>query len=399
MKIAFVLTQSLDSPSGLGRYGPLARELVRLGYEVEVIALHYAWQQLPQKSFVEQGVKINYVGQMHVQKEGSHKTYFSPSKLLWVAFTSTLRLAQAIAQSDADIIHLGKPQPFNVLAAKYGRRGRPLFCDCDDYEAETNKFSHAWQKKVVRYFEDHIVHIANGLTVNSRFLQNRYQKLGFPANKIFYVPNGIEHSRFANKQINPKLYQKWQLDPKAPIILYVGTLGMLSHPVDLLLQAFVTIQKVKPSTQLLLVGGGEDYDKLQQMAAQLSIARQTRFTGRVAAEDVPAYFGLATVSVDPVYDDLIAKARSPLKIVESLAMGTPVVTGDVGDRAQMLHDGKFGLTVSPGSAAALAKGILTLLNQPEQRMQMAQAALQEKDRWCWDRLVIDFSKVYTKGFI
>ncbi len=399
MKIAFVLTQSLDSPSGLGRYGPLARELVKLGYEVEVIALHYDWQQLPQKSFIDQGVNVKYVGQMHVQKKGSYKTYFSPSKLLWVALTSTLRLAQAVSQSDADIIHLGKPQPFNVLAAKYGRRGRPLFCDCDDYEAETNKFSQAWQKRIVRYFEDSIAHMANGLTVNTQFLQKRFQKLGFPANKILYVPNGIEQSRFANKRIDPKIYQKWEIDATKPIILYVGTLGLLSHPVDLLLQAFKIVQKAKPSTQLLLVGGGEDYDKLQQMATQLEIAHQTRFIGRVAPEEIPTYFALATVSVDPVYDDLIAKARSPLKIVESLAMGTPVVTGDVGDRAQMLLNGRLGLTVSPGSTITLAEGILSLLNQPERRMQMSNAALREKDRWYWERLVTDFAKVYTKGFM
>lgn len=390
MKIAFVLTQSLDSPSGLGRYGPLARELVKLGYEVEVIALHYAWQQLPQKSFVDQGVKVNYVGQMHVQKEGSYKTYFSPSQLLWVALTSTLRLAQAVAQSDADIIHLGKPQPFNVLAAKYGRRGRPLFCDCDDYEAETNKFSQAWQKKVVRYFEDHIVHIADGLTVNSRFLQNRYQKLGFPSAKIHYVPNGVERSRFTNVQIQPKLYQKWKLDPTAPVILYVGTLGLLSHPVDLLLQAFVEIQKVSPETQLLLLGGGEDYDKLQQMAKQLGIAAHTTFTGRVPPEEVPAYFALATVSVDPVYDDLIAKARSPLKIVESLAMRVPVVTSDVGDRDVLLMDKSRGTLVSPGNAQALASGLHRWLRQPKQQINFEQY-------WYWDKLVHDFAKIYRYG--
>ena len=45
MKIAFVLTQSLDSPSGIGRYGPIARVLARGGYDIELIALHYAWRQ------------------------------------------------------------------------------------------------------------------------------------------------------------------------------------------------------------------------------------------------------------------------------------------------------------------------------------------------------------------
>lgn len=394
MKIAFVLTQSLDSPSGLGRYGPIARELVKLGYEVELIALHPSWQQLSQKSFIEQGVQVNYVGQMHVQKVGSRKIYFSPAKLLWVALIATIRLARAVTRSNADIIHVGKPQPFNLLAARYGRRGRPIYCDCDDYEAETNKFSSGWQKKIVRYFEDSIVHFAEGLTVNTRFLQERYRELGFPASKIHVVPNGIEQSRFIPTRVQPNLVQKWQLHSEAPIILYIGTLGLLSHPVDLLLEAFVLVQKEVANAQLLLVGGGEDFDTLQQLAVELGVAKQVIFTGRLQPEEIPAYLALATVTVDPVRDDLIAKARSPLKIVESLSMGVPVVTSNVGDRVETLDYGKLGVLVPPGSASSLANGILTLVQQPKLRAKMSSAALQKRNHWFWERLVTDFVKVY-----
>ena len=394
MKIAFVLTQSLDSPSGLGRYGPLARELVKLGHRVEVLALHYDWVNLPQKSFVEAGVQVHYVGQMHVQKSGSRKTYFGPGKLLLVSLQATWKLAQAVARSEADLIHLGKPQPFNVLAARYGRRGRPLFCDCDDYEAETNKFSSGWQKSVVRYFEDGIVNLADGLTVNTHFLQKRYQSLGFPAGKIQIVPNGVERGRFNGRSANDDLAQKWGLDPEAPIILYVGTLGLLSHPVDLLLAAFVKVQTAVPTAQLLLVGGGEDYDKLQQMAQTLGIAEKTTFTGRVAPEEIPDYLRLGTISLDPVHDDLIAKARSPLKIVESLAVGTLVVTGDVGDRREMLHNETLGIVVEPGSGDSLAQGILSLLQNQAKREAMAQVALQQREQWFWEQLVTDFVKIY-----
>jgi glycosyltransferase involved in cell wall biosynthesis len=394
MKIAFVLTQSLDSPSGLGRYGPLARELVKLGHQVEVFALHYDWANLPQKSFVEAGVQVHYVGQMHVQKSGSRKTYFGPGKLLQVSFNATMKLAQAVARSKADVIHLGKPQPFNVLAARYGRRRRPLFCDCDDYEAETNKFSSGWQKSVVRYFEDSIVSVADGLTVNTHFLQKRYQSLGFPPEKIRIVPNGVERSRFDGRSANDALYQKWGLDAEAPIVLYVGTMGLLSHPVDLLLDAFVAVQTAVPQAQLLLVGGGEDYDKLKQMATTLGIAPKTTFTGRIPPEEIPNYLALGTLSIDPIHDDLIAQARSPLKIVESLAVGTPVITGDVGDRRQMLQNGSLGLVVPPGNAAALAEGILTLLRQPVLHHNMKQATRQQREQWFWDQLVTNFVKIY-----
>jgi len=394
VKIAFVLTQSLDSPSGLGRYGPIARELVKLGYDVEIIALHYAWAKLPQKSFIDQGVQVHYVGQMHVQKEGPYKMYFGPGKLLKVALTATIQLAKAVRRSNADIIHLGKPQPFNVLAARYGRRGRPMFCDCDDYEAETNRFSHSSQKLLVKYFEDSIIHFVDGLTVNTRFLKNRYQQLGFPVEKILCVPNGVERSRFSNISDPFSLLRRWGLDNDSPIVIYVGTVGLLSHPVDLLLAAFCTVLETYPNAQLLLVGGGEDYAKVQEMARQLGIAGQTTFTGRVSPEEIPAYLSLADVSVDPVHDDLIAKARSPLKILESLVVGTPVVTGRVGDRDIMLENGRLGELVETGNSSALAHGILAILQNPKKREAMSQTALATKNQWYWDRLVTDFSQIY-----
>ncbi|MFQ5399217.1 MAG: glycosyltransferase family 4 protein [Anaerolineae bacterium] len=395
MKIAFVLTQSLDSPSGIGRYGPLTREMSRLGHQMEVIALHYAWDRLSPKTFIDAGVKVNYVGQMHVMKKGSRKLYFSPGRLLLVSLMSTIRLAQAIARSDAEIIHLCKPQPFNIIAAKLSRRGRPLFCDCDDYEAETNRYSNKWQKIVVRYFEDHIVHIVSGLTVNTKFTQQRYIQLGFPQEKIQYVPNGIERTRFTPPRLTTeKLRQKWGINPNTPIIIYIGTLGLSSHPVNLLLEAFQNIQLQLPETRLLLVGGGEDYDHLKQLACKLDIADQTIFTGRVNPGEIPSFLSLATVSVDPVYDDLTARARSPLKILESLAMGIPVVTGDIGDRRLLLADGDCGVLINAGDSLALSNGLLEVLLNTRARERMVNAALAYRKNWYWDHLVLNFLKIY-----
>ncbi|MGW8319479.1 MAG: glycosyltransferase, partial [Candidatus Promineifilaceae bacterium] len=336
-KIVFVLTQSLDSPSGLGRYGPLAKELARLNHEVEVIALHYAWDRLQDKRTVVDGVPVFYAGQMHVRKEGSTKSYYGPIRLLSISLNSTFRLARALARSEADIVQLGKAQPYNILAARLGGRGRPVYCDCDDFEAETNRFSGRWQRLIVQYFEDRIVNHVKGLTVNTEFLRGRYVELGFPAEHIVYVPNGVDRQRFDRPLSPSALRGALGLEPGAPVIVYVGTLGLQSHPVDLLLQAFRELLETVSQARLLLVGGGEDFDRLQQEARQMGIGERTLFAGRVAPDQVPGYLALATVSVDPVHDDLTARARSPLKVVESIVMGVPVVTGDVGDRRMTLQ--------------------------------------------------------------
>ena len=91
-----------------------------------------------------------------------------------------------------------------------------------------------------------------------------------------------------------------------------------------------------PRVTLRLVGGGPDIDALRQLARDLGIAERCEWVGRVARADVSAHFAQATLSVDPVLDDDTARARWPLKIVESLAAGVPVVTGDIGDRRELL---------------------------------------------------------------
>ncbi len=40
MRILFLLTQDLDSPSGAGRYQPMAKYLTKLGHQVTIAALH-----------------------------------------------------------------------------------------------------------------------------------------------------------------------------------------------------------------------------------------------------------------------------------------------------------------------------------------------------------------------
>lgn len=395
MKIVFVLTQSLDSPSGLGRYGPLARELACMGHSVEVLALHYAWAQLPCKTFVESGVRVSYAGQMHVHKEGARKFYFGPGRLLLISLASTLRLAHTLAMSEADVIHLCKPQPVNALAVKLGRRGRPVFCDCDDYEAQTNRFSGKWQQWIVQHYEDDVVHYVAGLTVNTQFTLERYGLLGFPQQRIVYVPNGVERARFTKLPDMGELRRQWQINENDPLIIYVGTLGVLSHPVDLLLEAFCKVLDQLPGAKLMLVGGGEDYDTLINRTQELGIAGRTCFTGRVLPVDVPGYLAMAKVSVDPVRDNMIARARSPLKVLESLTVGVPVVTSDVGDRRMLLKDGELGVLVSPGDPQALAEGLLAILQNPTERMRMAQAAMACREQWYWDRLVSDFVQVYA----
>lgn len=390
MKIALLIPISLESPSGL-RYLPMAKALVHRGHEVTLLALHHNLQSQTPRCLDQDGVRVHYVGQMHVRKMGNLKFYYSAPALMRVVLASTWRMMIQAARLECDLVHLGKPQPINGLAGLIGGRvlrNRRLFVDCDDYEAESNRFANAWLRRTVVLFEDSLPRLAAGVTTNTHFLQQRCRELGVKPERTAYVPNGIDRERFvmpSPAQIE-ELRRRWELEGRQ-IVGYVGSMSLTSHAVDLLLQAFAQLRTNHPDAVLLLVGGGEDYDHLRAQAASLDLAPAVRFTGWVPSSETPAYLALADVTVDPVLDDLVARARSPLKIVESLAVGTPVVTGDVGDRREMLAEGQAGVLVAPGEPAALAGGLAQVLDHPDLARSLSQGALVQRERYYWDVLI------------
>ena len=399
MKITFLLTQSLEDPSGLGRYWPLARALAGSGHQITILALHPAFVPVADRCFTRDGVHVRYVAPMHVWKRENLKGYYPAWRLPWVVLRATCALTREARSIESDVIHIGKAQPMNGLAGLLVSRWqrRPLYVDCDDWEAASNRFQNGMQRSLVAWWEDHLLRWARGVTVNTRVLRQRLQRLGIPSSRITFIPNGVDRERFSpiDWQQVQALRQQLELEDHS-VVAYIGSMSLASHPVDLLVRAFAQVVHSVDSVTLLLAGGGEDLGQLQHLAIELGLGKAVRFVGRVATEQVPYYMALADVTVDPVHDDDVARSRSPLKIFESLAVGTPVVTGDVGDRRFILADGQAGVLVSPSHAQALAKGIIAVLQDKEKTQSMREAALRLRERYYWDVLVEDFVRVYDK---
>lgn len=397
MRITFLISQSLESPSGLGRYWPVAKELQRLGHHVTILALHHDLRSLTERRLVRDGVDIWYVGQMHVRKIGDTKLYYGRLALLLVVARATLGLLWGALRVPADVYHVCKPHPMNAIAGFVASRLRrkPLYLDCDDYEAGSNRFSSESQRRVVAFFEDRLPRYASGITTNTRFSMQRLLGLGYPKDRIFFVPNGVDRDRFGMPDPSHEEQIRRELDiGDASVVLYLGSMSLASHAVDLLVDAVPAIVASCNTATLLLVGGGEDLKALRDQADRSDAGRHIRFVGRVPPDQALAYYHLARVVVDPVRDDLAARARSPLKIVEALACGVPVVTGDLGDRREMLREGALGSVAVPGSVADLAQKVVALLKDPDRHTRMSRAALEQREEWYWDRLVRAFAVVY-----
>lgn len=397
MHLLYLLTQSLDSPSGIGRYYPLAKELVRMGHQVDVVALHPDIQSLHKRQYIDHGVRVSYVAPMHVRKYGSEKVYYPPAKLFGVVFWAFLKETLAALATSADIIHIFKPHPMNGLAGLAAKhlRGKPLLLDYDDYEAGSNRFGSAWQRKIVAAFEDNIPCQVDAITTHSSALRDRLVQHGIPNERIFMISNGVDAGRFQppNQIHISALRSRLGLEGKQ-VVAFIGTLGLTNHPVDLLIEAFREVKDRLPTAALLVVGGGEDFHRLQQQAA--SLGSSVIFTGRVHPDEVPRYLSLSNVSVDPIRDDQVASARSPLKLFESWAMGVPFISAAVGDRPALLGDPPAGCLTIPGDAHALACAIVDLLVDREKAGELSRLGLERVQPYFWKYLAKQAEDVYIK---
>jgi len=399
MRILFLLTQDLDSPSGNGRFLPLAVELSRLGHTVRLAATHASFARLPTKEQQIGEVAVRYVAQSHVYKDGSLKGYPGPVRLIWNSFFSTLQLAWAALSKPVDLIYVCKPQPMNSIAGLIGRLrwACPLVVDVDDDEVATGNFNGAWQRSLVAWFAAGAPKWASWVTTNTHVMAGRLEKQGIPARNIMYLPNGTDPSRFApvETQSLDELQRRLNLNGRV-VIAYIGSLSLVNHPVDLLLAAFEHVRRELPSAALLLVGGGEDYQILQEQVKRRELADVVTFCGHVSADAVNRYYRLAHVSVDPVYDNDVARCRCPLKMFESWACGVPFVTADVGDRRILAGDPPAALLAAPGSPGALAEALLAVLKDPQLACSLVKAAEERLLLFRWDVLAGGFEQDLLK---
>lgn len=169
-------------------------------------------------------------------------------------------------------------------------------------------------------------------------------------------------------------------DPQQPVAkpwqpgepLRLGSLGRL-HPVkgyDVLIAALLHLQQqdYRPPVplHLTLAGEGRQRDVLEKMAKDCTIAR-IALPGYV---DRPKDFlARQHVYVQPSRSEGFCIAAH-----EAMVAGLPVLASAVGELAHSITDGKNGMLVPPGDAAALAAQLAQCLAAPQRLKEMGAAA-------------------------
>lgn len=200
---------------------------------------------------------------------------------------------------------------------------------------------------------------------------------------VHVVPNGVNVERFAGCPVI-----RDQRPSKELTIGFVGTLKQW-HGVADLIEAFRQVASEKTDVRLLIVGDGPERSRLEQQVDRLlgGLSRDVKFTGAVAAEEIPGLLAEMDIAVAP-YGASSDFYFSPLKIYEYMAAGLPTIVSRVGEMPDLIRDLETGLLYEPGNVLQLADALLTLMEQPELRSRLGKAArAQVSESSSWEAVV------------
>lgn len=163
----------------------------------------------------------------------------------------------------------------------------------------------------------------------SRFFAAKMAENGIDSRKIEVVPNFIDIERF-EPHAEPGRY-----------FIYFGRIER-TKGIGTLIEAFAQL----PDIQLVLVGEGSYLDEAKALAARCP---NIEFLGFKNGDALYSLVGQAVASILPAE----AYENCPMSILESFALGRPVIGARIGGIPELIEDGEDGLIFEPGDVDAL----------------------------------------------
>ncbi len=143
-------------------------------------------------------------------------------------------------------------------------------------------------------------------------------------------------------------------------ITYVGRIEETKGVFDLL-DAFIRLPaELKSGVRLTFAGAGGAVDRLRNRISELA-AHDVEYLGFVSGRTLHDLVreSICTVIVPRVYENC------PMSVLESLALGTPVIGGLIGGIPELIDDGRDGLIVPTRNGAALDRALGRMLTDAE----------------------------------
>lgn len=363
LNIGIVCPYGWDAPGGVQAHiADLRQYLVARGHSVSVLAPTADETLLPDW-VVDAGkpISVPYNGAVA-------RVLFGP-----LAFT---RVKQWIAENDFDLLHLHEPAiPSISLLACWAAEG-PMV-GTFHVSAKRQKASFA----IVPILEPVIEKLSARIAVSEAARETLRMHLETDA---VVIPNGIYAKRMRGS-VKPE----WSGET-------LGFMGRFNEPrkgLKVLIDALPIISRFLPNVRVLVAGPGEPEEFLKEIDPQLR--GRIQFLGRLSENEKADFM----TSVGAYIAPNTGGESFGIILAEALAGGAAVVASDIPAFRALLQEGKYGKLFNSEDSTDLAKVIIDLLRDRDERDQLAKLGQDYAQRFDWDVVAENIFEVYEMAIV
>jgi len=243
-----------------------------------------------------------------------------------------------------------------------------------------------WKARWQLWVDRKLAPRATRLIGNSQSVAEFYRGIGFPADRIAVIPNGIDLPK-VEAASRENVRRELGIDSETRVITYIGRLAAQKRVKDLL-WAFELIREMKQQDVVFLIAGdGPLRESLERFSVSLQMGKMIRFLGHrsdaarlLAASDL---FWLAS--------DFEGLSNS---LMEAMAAALPVVASDIPPNRELVVHGETGYLVPVGDSIAFTQFANRILLDADLARQLGNAGRERiRTEFSIERMVADYARL------
>lgn len=200
-------------------------------------------------------------------------------------------------------------------------------------------------QQLVKKYEKIVLCNATKVLAPTKDLINYAIEMGAKKDNVEFFPLGVNLRDFKPMKRDNELTQELGISEKDKVVVFIGTIYDFAG-LDRIALKFHIIKNKIPNLKFVIVGGGPYFTKLQSIINKKNLKSDIILTGYQPQPKVPRYISLADICVNPFKTNYVTERILPIKILEYLACGKPVLSTPLRGTRQLLPNEDFGITFS-----------------------------------------------------
>ena len=250
-------------------------------------------------------------------------------------------------------------------------------------------------KSLVKWSEQYVFRNASFVSTHNEALRQYCIGLGAAPTKSSVIYPGIDMTRFFPAPPRHDLQTKMGIQPTDKVLLFMGTIFRFSGLVELLTELSPALLLDK-SIKFLILGDGEDFNRLHQLAITLGVQDQVIMPGRIEYDLLADYLRLGHVALLPFKQELVTHGALPGKVLQYLACGLPTIATPL-DGLQSMIPPNQGILYANNSQE-MANIAIELVSNLDQQHELASLGVELMILHCnWKTQIQSFEQM-IRGF-